>query len=68
MDINWKNVTKINYIETKDNILVQCGEGDGSFFHTVPVDENNRHYQDIKQKVKDGEITIGDVINYPPGE
>ena len=32
MDINWKNVTKINYIETKDNGLVQCGEGDGSFF------------------------------------
>jgi hypothetical protein len=54
------NITSAKYVQglSKTNINVKATIDDKEMF--VPIDENNRHYAEIKAQVDAGTLTIED--------
>lgn len=53
----YNKVEKVKFRNEHDMIEV---EGDGFYKMCIPIDQNNRHYQEIKKLEREGKIQITD--------
>tara|TARA_R100000773_G_C4206843_1_gene107497 strand:+ start:1087 stop:1296 length:210 start_codon:yes stop_codon:yes gene_type:complete len=67
MDIDFNNITKIQWyqpFQAPDEygaIRIVCGdETAGGLVHILPVDDDNRQWKQIKERVDAGTLTIKD--------